>query len=137
MIIDDDIELTDIRAVFLRNEGHTVVTSDTADGAIEKLLVSKPDLLILDVMFPENSIAGFELARKIRKVHELEGLPIIMMTGVNDYVPMDLPTGDPEHDCMPVQDFIDKPVELKELLSRINQLLNLPSKPESNAVAAP
>ena len=128
MIIDDDIELTDIRAVFLKHAGHTVVTSDTVDGAIEKLTADKPDLLILDVMFPENPIAGFDLARKIRKVRELEGLPIIMMTGVNEYFPMDLPTGDPEHDCMPVQEFIDKPFELKELLSRINQLLNLPTQ---------
>lgn len=123
MIIDDDAGLMDNMFVILKNAGYTVTVSDTVDGAIEKLTADKPDLLILDVMFPDNPAAGFDLARKIRQTREISKLPVVLLTGVNQHFPMDFSQGDIDADWMPVQDFIDKPVDFKKLLSKISMLL--------------
>ena len=123
MIIDDDIGLMDDMFVLLKSAGHTATGSDTVDGAIEKLTADKPDLLILDVMFPDNPAAGFDLARKIRQTREISKLPIILLTGVNQHFPMDFSSGDIDSDWMPVQDFVDKPVDFKKLLKKISKLL--------------
>lgn len=123
MIIDDDAGLMDDMFVILKNAGHTVTVSDTVDGAVEKLTADKPDLLILDVMFPDNPAAGFDLARKIRQTREISNLPIVLLTGVNQHFPMDFSPGDIDSDWMPVQDFVDKPVDFKKLLMKISKLL--------------
>lgn len=123
MIIDDDVGLMDDMFVILKNAGHTVTVSDTVAGAVEKLTADKPDLLILDVMFPDNPAAGFDLARKIRQTREISKLPIILLTGVNQHFPMDFSPGDIDSDWMPVQDFVDKPVDFKKLLRKISKLL--------------
>ncbi len=123
MIIDDDVGLMDDMFVILKNAGHTVTVSDTVDGSIEKLTADKPDLLILDVMFPDNPAAGFDLARKIRQTSEISKLPIILLTGVNQHFPMDFSPGDIDSDWMPVQDFVNKPVDFKKLLRKISKLL--------------
>ena len=123
MLIDDDAGLMDDMFVLLKDAGHTVTVSDTVDGAIEKLTADTPDLLILDVMFPDNPAAGFDLARKIRQTREISKLPIILLTGVNQHFPMDFSPGDIDSDWMPVQDFVDKPVDFKKLLRKINKLL--------------
>ena len=123
MIIDDDAGLMDDMFVLLKDAGHTATVSDTVEGAIEKLTADKPDLLILDVMFPDNPAAGFDLARKIRQTREISKLPIILLTGVNQHFPMDFSPGDIDSDWMPVQDFVDKPVDFKKLLRKISKLL--------------
>jgi len=123
MILDDDIEWTDNLSVFLKDDGHWVMTSDTVDGAIEKLTVFKPDLLILDVMFPENPVAGFDLAREIRQTRAISKLPVILLTGVNQHFPTDFSSDDIDSKWMPVQDFVDKRVDFKRLLKKINKLL--------------
>lgn len=123
MIIDDDAGLMDDMFVLLKNAGHTVTVADTVDGAVAKLTADKPDLLILDVMFPDNPAAGFDLARLIRQSHEISKLPIILLTGVNQHFPMDFSPGDIDSDWMPVQDFVDKPVDFKKLLRKISKLL--------------
>lgn len=123
MIIDDDVGLMDDMSVLLKDAGHTVTVLDTVDGAIVKLTADKPDLLILDVMFPDNPAAGFDLARKIRQTREISKLPIVLLTGVNQQFPMDFSPGDIDSDWMPVQDFVDKPVDFKKLLRKISKLL--------------
>lgn len=123
MIIDDDVELTSNMSVLLQSEGHTVTTFDSVERAVEKLRDGKPDLLILDVMFPENPAAGFDLARKIRQTREISKLPVILLTGVNQQFPMDFSSEDIDPDWMPVQDFLEKPVENKKLLRKITKLL--------------
>ncbi len=127
MIIDDDAELAGNMAAFLQREGHAVSLSHTTAGAVATLAAAGPDLLILDMMFPENPLGGLDLAKEIRDTPALARLPIILLTAVDQHFPMTFPT-DPKQDCRPIQDFIEKPVALKELLSRINEVLNLPAR---------
>ena len=94
MIVDDDVALAASLAAALQKAGHEVSTLDTTDGAIAALVQAKPDLLILDVMFPDNPVAGFDLARQIRATREIKKLPVILLTGVNQEFPMSFSAAD-------------------------------------------
>lgn len=123
MIIDDDIELADNNAILLRHHGHEVTTLYSTKDAVRKIVASKPDLLILDVMFPDNPVGGFDLAREIRNTSAINGLPVLLLTGINQEFPMDFSGGDIDKEWMPVQDFLEKPVKITPLLNMIKRLL--------------
>lgn len=122
-IIDDDVELVEDLSVVLRKEGHAITTRDTYEGAVQSLVKDRPDLLILDVMFPENNTAGFDLARAIRKTKEIKDLPVILLTAVNQQFSMDFSPADIDPEWIPVQEFLEKPVRTPELLEKVRKLL--------------
>ena len=127
-VIDDDVELADNVAALLRRYEHKVSTlSDTA-GAQEALSQNMPDLLILDVMFPDNATAGFDLARELRRSPETRSLPIILLTGVNQEFPLDFSATDIDSTWMPVQDFVEKPFDIDVLAKKVADLLGQDGK---------
>ena len=123
MIIDDDVELADNTAALLRRQKHEVSTIYSTTDAVRKVTENKPDLVILDVMFPDNPVAGFDLARQIRHTKAIENLPIILVTGINQEFPMDFSDKNIDPNWMPVQDFLEKPAKAATLLRKVNQLL--------------
>ena len=123
-IIDDDEELAEDLSMILKKEGHEVSVRDTTEGAINELLEEKPDLLILDVMFPENPAGGFDLAREIRQTDSIKDLPIILLTAINQEFPMDFSSKDIDQEWMPVEDFAEKPVDIKEMLDKVKKILS-------------
>ena len=122
MIIDDDVELSANLGLMLEKENHVIKILDQTEGAIEILQQETPDLLILDVMFPENPVAGFDFARKVKQNEDLKKLPIIFLTGINQEFPMDFSPGDIDPEWFPVQDFVEKPPDINMLLKKINQI---------------
>ncbi len=124
VIIDDDMEFAENTATILKKEGHAVRVFDTTEGMVVELVKIRPSLLILDVMFPENPAAGFDLARDIRKTVEIKNLPVILLTAINQEFPMDFSKSDIDPDWMPVQEFIEKPFDVKELIEKIKSLLS-------------
>jgi len=122
-IIDDDEEFASNISIILVKEGYETDVRNDTEGAVEHLVREKPDLLILDVMFPENQAGGFDLARKIRATSQIEKLPIILLTAVNQEFPMDFSAGDIDPNWMPVHDFVEKPVNTEKLLNKIKKLL--------------
>src|ERR1035437_10041385 len=123
MIIDDDIELADNTAALIRRQGHEVSVLHTTEDAVRKVAEDKPDLVILDVMFPDNPVAGYDLARQIRRMKAIKDLPIVLLTGINQEFPLDFSSQDIDPDWMPVQDFMEKPVKMPALLDKVNRLM--------------
>ncbi len=123
MIIDDDKEWAENTAMLVRNAGHDVMVSHTTKGATQLLTEVKPDLIILDVMFPDNPAAGFDLAREIRRTKPIKNTPIILLTGINQHFEMDFSSADIDPDWMPVHDFMEKPVKMPVLLKKMERLL--------------
>ena len=128
-IIDDDVEFAEDVSLFLEKEGHIVSMRDNLDGAVEELVQNTPDLLILDVMFPGNCAGGFDTAKAIRERTELKALPIIMLTAVNEEFSLPLRFSDKDIDVnwMPVEEFVEKPVDMKDLLQKVRKLVKEPS----------
>lgn len=132
VLVDDDADFTDAASTVLRRAGHTVEVLADTEGVVEHLSIQAPDLLILDVMFPEHTSAGFDLAREIRKAEQLSRLPILMLTAVNTRFPLGFGPDDIDDDWLPVQEFIEKPVDFDLLLGRIAKLLRS-TGPQSGA----
>ncbi len=122
-VIDDDVELANNLVEELKVKGFTVSAANETEGAEVALASDKPNLLVLDVMFPENPTAGFDLARLIRQTEGIKDLPIILLTAVNQEFPIDFSGNDIDPEWMPVQEFLEKPVNVDVLVEKINKLL--------------
>ncbi|NQT19286.1 MAG: response regulator [Planctomycetes bacterium] len=124
MIVDDDEDFATAVATALTSAGHEVDICLEAKGAIQKMAEARPDLLILDVVFPDNSAAGFELARAIRQnTDELGSTPILMLTAVNEKFPLGFGARDIDDNWLPISAFLEKPVDLVTLCNRVAALL--------------
>jgi len=124
LIVDDDEDFATATAVVLRNAGYDVGVCLGTATAAEEMRNTKPDLVILDVMFPEDPSAGFKLARDLRH-HEqgLEGVPVLMLTAINARFPLGFGSYDIDDRFLPVADFLEKPVSFDVLLNRVRDLL--------------
>ncbi len=124
MIVDDDDDFSFATATILEQAGHEVRVESSISGAESSMKTKLPDLVILDVMFPENGSAGFELARKMRQSDEAtKRTPILMLTAINSKVPLGFCDMDIDDAWMPVQDFLEKPVDFDILQSKVDKLL--------------
>lgn len=114
LVVDDDTRILKLLKKFLDKNGFMVTTTVFPSEAITMMQTFIFDLIILDVMMPE--IKGTEFARQIRNFGGK--LPIIMLTALaesEDRV-KGLESG--------VNDYVTKPFEPRELLLRINNLIN-------------
>ena len=133
LIVDDDEDFTVAATEMLRVADHTVAVEPRADAALARMREQRPDLVILDVMFPQGSSAGFELARAMRADATLAGVPILMLTAVGQKFPYGFGFPDIDDESLPVDDFVEKPVEPEVLRSKVSALLAEAAAGESTA----
>jgi len=125
LIVDDDEDFANTAAIVLRKEGHDVQIELDTDDAVKSMENKLPDLVILDVMFPEDASAGFELARFMRHESEkLKGVPILMLTAINTKFPLGFGLKDIDNNWLPVTDFLEKPVDFDVLQHKVTELLH-------------
>ena len=124
LIVDDDEDFASTTATVLRKEGHDVQIELDTDDAAQSMENKLPDLVILDVMFPEDASAGFEFARFMRHQERLKGIPILMLTAINTKFPLGFGSKDIDERWLPVTDFLEKPVDFDVLLNKVAQLLH-------------
>ncbi len=128
MIIDDDPEQRAHLSGVLETAGYTVVTYDRTENAVQVLISEKPNLAILDVMFPENPSGGLEIVTEIRRNEAIRHLPVILLTNINKEFPIELSEKDIDPQWMPIQEFIEKPVDVAELLKTVTGLIGKPAE---------
>jgi CheY-like chemotaxis protein len=125
LIVDDDEDFASTTATVLRKEGYDVHVELDIDNAVKSMESKPPDLAILDVMFPEDASAGFELARFMRHENEkLKDIPILMLTAINTKFPLGFGPKDIDDRWMPVTDFLEKPVDFDVLREKVAKLLS-------------
>ncbi|MGZ5472268.1 MAG: response regulator transcription factor [Nitrososphaeraceae archaeon] len=129
-IIDDDRDIVESISMVLKANGFEVSAQYNDENVIENVSKYNPDLIILDVMFPENSSAGFDIARDLKRNDKLTNIPVIMLSAVNErgiYMGQ-FTDKDIDESWLPVSKFLDKPVQPKELLLQVKSMLNLPDE---------
>jgi CheY-like chemotaxis protein len=129
LIVDDDEDFAETTATVVRKEGHDVRIELDTESAAQSMQNNPPDLVILDVMFPEDASAGFELARFMRHdVDKLKEIPILMLTAINAKFPLGFGPKDINSEWLPVTEFLEKPVDFDVLLEKVAKLLAEGSK---------
>jgi two-component system phosphate regulon response regulator OmpR len=117
LIVDDDDRIRNLLKDYLSENDYIVSTAENAEQAKEKIKYFKFDILILDVMMPGQD--GYELTKDIKKQIKV---PIILLTA----------KGEVENRIKGLElgadDYIGKPFEPKELLLRMNNIINKNSK---------
>ena len=119
LVVDDDDRIRDLVRQYLEENNFLVSTAIDASEAKNKIEIFKFDLLILDIMMPGQS--GLSLTKEIKSKNSNQ--PIILLTakGQTEERIEGLETG--------ADDYLGKPFEPKELLLRINNILNKIQKP--------
>ena len=124
MVVDDDSDFADATAMVLRSDGHEVSIELSTESAMRSMKSRRPDLVILDAMFPEDGAAGFKLARDIHnRQDDLKNLNILMLTAVNARFPLGFSARDIDDAWLPVSDFLEKPVDIDVLRGKIESLI--------------
>jgi CheY-like chemotaxis protein len=122
MIVDDDPDFISVVKTILERERYTVVTAgDKAEG-MEKIKAEKPDLAILDVMMGAWQ-DGFEMSRQLKKDPQFNNMPILILTGVDKKTSIDFKSTAPDPVWLPVDVYMNKPVQPDVLLTEIKKLL--------------
>ena len=123
MIVDDDPDYINVVKTILEKEQYIVVSAGNKTEGMEKIRSEKPDLAILDVMMNAWQ-DGFEMSRQLKKDPELKNIPVLMLTAVENRTGIGFKStaGDPT--WLPVDVFLDKPVEPDVLLSEVKNLLS-------------
>ena len=122
LVIDDDEDIRLAVGALLESKGYAVETAATKEEGLDKFISVKPDLAILDVMMTSWQ-DGFELSRQLKKDPELKNIPILMLTGVENKTGFEFKSAAGDQEWLPVEGFLDKPVEPEVLLAEVEKLL--------------
>ena len=115
LIVEDEKPIRDMIAFGLRRAGFTVSEAEDCSEARSRIADSRPDLMLVDWMLPDQS--GLELTRAIKRNKETQDLPVILLTARAE-----------EHDKVAgleggADDYVTKPFSPRELLARIQAVL--------------
>lgn len=112
LVVDDERKIVAIVKAYLEREGFRVTTAYDGKAALDSARRQHPDLIVLDLMLPE--ISGFDVCRALRKESDV---PIIMLTARDETTDkiVGLELG--------ADDYVTKPFDPKELVSRIKAVL--------------
>jgi two-component system alkaline phosphatase synthesis response regulator PhoP len=117
LVIDDDPDLVEVIRLTLEASGE--------DG-LQKVQDVHPDLIVLDVMM-DYTTEGFQVSLALRspdpqsEYAAYRGIPILMLTAIHSTTPLRF---GPEQDYLPVDDFVEKPIEPSALVAKIRGLLD-------------
>ncbi len=127
LLVDDDYDILEFISYNLSKEGYQVQTAANGKIALESVSQFQPDLIILDVMMPE--MDGIELCEVLRKKPELDQTVIAFLTARGeDY--SQIAGFDAGAD-----DYINKPIKPRLLLSRVKALLKRSGKTSSGSLS--
>ena len=121
LVVDDEQDICEILQYNLETEGYEVVTANSAEEALG-LPLQEFGLILLDVMMGEMS--GFQMARRLKDNTATAQIPIIFITALDseDNLVKGLNIG--------ADDYIAKPLSMKEVKARVRAVLRRSSQPQ-------
>ena len=125
LIIDDDPDMVLAAQMTLEAAGYEIFTAASGTKGLEKVKEVHPDLIILDVMM-DTTTEGFQVSLELRspspesEYKVFREIPIIMLTAIHTTTPLRF---GPEDDYLPVDVFMDKPLDPDLLLAKVEELL--------------
>ena len=114
LIIDDDHDILETMGSLLGHEGFEIFSADTVEKGIEMIVEVDPDLILLDIMFPEKKTRGFEASEEIKE--KFPRIPIFVLTAINREYAFDF-----NKDDINADEFINKPIGIDRLVKLIRK----------------
>lgn len=125
LIIDDDPDMVLAAQMTLEAAGHEIHTAANGTDGLAQIKAIQPDLIVLDVMM-DSTTEGFQVSLQLRspdadsEFKEYREIPIIMLTAIHTTTPLRF---GPEDDYLPVDVFLDKPLDPDVLSAKVEELL--------------
>ncbi len=129
LIIDDDDDLVLAMRLPLEAAGFNVSRAASSEEGLRKVKEVNPNLIILDVMM-DTTTAGFQVSLALRSPDSkseyaaYRHIPILMLTAIHQTTSLRF---GPDQDYLPVDAFIEKPIEPKKLIEQVRAHLKLPA----------
>jgi DNA-binding response OmpR family regulator len=120
LLVDDDVEFCEATRLTLESRDYDVSVAHDGKEGLEKIRSELPDLVILDVMMPEMN--GYDVCVVVKADPELKRIPIVLLTAIDQAM---FKTTYTLHMGLMTEadDYIAKPLEAKELVRRVDDLL--------------
>jgi CheY-like chemotaxis protein len=125
LIVDDDDDIVFSMRLPLEAAGYKVFRAGSSQEGLQQVKKVKPDLILLDVMM-DSTTAGFQVSLTLRNPDPASEyaaythIPIIMITAIHTTTPLRFA---PDADYLPVDAFIEKPIEPDVLLAKVREHL--------------
>lgn len=121
VIIDDEPDITTYLAALLSDRGWQVRTANSSADGLALVAQQRPDVVLLDIMMPDKG--GLHTLVAIRKDPSLEGLPVILVSGIQEKLTADYHAFIDRFKHYRPDAFLDKPVDPAQLFATIEQVL--------------
>ncbi len=118
LVVDDEPDARDFLTTVLEDNGYAVVVANDGTEAIAMLEESPPDLVTLDITMPEKS--GVAVYRKLKEEEELQGIPVIIITGISDDFKQFISS---RRQVPPPEGYISKPVDHADFVKMVEGLI--------------
>jgi two-component system alkaline phosphatase synthesis response regulator PhoP len=118
--VDDDRDFVEATRIVLESAPYEVTIAYDGDEALRRVREVAPDLIILDVIMPEQH--GFKVCEALKSDPDLSRIPVIMLTSLSQQMgetAFSLTDGM----MLEAEDYVDKPVTPQELLRRVQKFL--------------
>ncbi len=121
LVVDDEKKIREVIKTYAEFEGHEVVEAVDGIDAIEKVKESDFDVIVMDIMMPR--LDGFSSYKEIKKIKDI---PVLMLSARGE-----------EYDKLfgfeiGIDDYVTKPFSPKELMARLNVIVNRNNKTTNN-----
>jgi DNA-binding response OmpR family regulator len=120
LIIDDDPDMVEALKIILETGGYSVITAYEGSEGLRKAKEENPDLIILDFILPKEN--GDVICKKIKEDENLSKIPVIILTAMAEKMNIKFFDKTPEVK-LPADEYIDKPIQPKDLLEKIEKIL--------------
>jgi CheY-like chemotaxis protein len=123
LIVDDDRDFAEAVATFLEAHGYGVLKARDGKEGVKLAKQARPGLILMDIVMHERT-EGFFAVQEIRRMPELKSVPIFVLTSLySQATDFGIP---PDSGWLAHDEFMTKPVDLPELLAKIQQHLDAP-----------
>ncbi len=120
LLVDDDPDFVEATKIVLESAPYQVEVAYNGREALAKVHEEKPDLIILDIIMPEQD--GFKVCKALKEDPELSKIPIIILTSLSERM-RETVYSVSDGLMLEAEDYVDKPVTPAELLARVAKFL--------------
>ncbi len=122
LIVDDEVEQIEFASIVLESSGYTPITAMDGKEAMKKVKAEKPDLILLDIMMPEQG--GIGMYQDLKHDKETKNIPVIIVTGIARGGHFDDLILRQDQDIPAPDGYIEKPMNADAMLKMVSDLLS-------------